>query len=135
MTSASAAIAYVDSSALVKLAVPEAESMTLEVALNEYTGVFTSQIALVEVARATTRAGQPTANADAVLGRFGTVAVDADVIRMARTLEPPALRTLDAIHLASALSLRLDGLTFVAYDERLLQAARAAGLPTSAPGR
>jgi hypothetical protein len=45
MTSASGAIACVDSSALMKLVVPEVESMTLEVALNEYAGVFTSQIA------------------------------------------------------------------------------------------
>lgn len=53
---------------------------------------------------------------------------------MAGALTPPALRSLDAVHLASALSVRdrLDG--FVAYDARLVEAARAHGLPVLTPG-
>ena len=46
---------------------------------------------------------------------------------------PPTLRVIDAIHLASALAIRRELTAFVAYDKRLLAAAKAAGLPTASP--
>jgi len=57
-----------------------------------------------------------------------------DVISRARSLAPPELRALDAIHLASALSLGDDLGVFVAYDHRLLTAAQEAGVATASPG-
>lgn len=59
--------------------------------------------------------------------------IDAAVLARAGALEPPAPRTLDAIHIATALSLGEDLGVFVAYDERLLEAARTHGLPVASP--
>jgi hypothetical protein len=55
------------------------------------------------------------------------------VLDTAATLAPPGLRSVDAIHLASALALRGDLTAFVAYDQRLLAAAGDLGLPTVSP--
>ncbi len=62
------------------------------------------------------------------------LAVDMEIPERAAGLEPPELRTLDAIHPASALSLGSDLLAFVTYDDRQLAAARKAGLPVTSPG-
>jgi hypothetical protein len=58
----------------------------------------------------------------------------ADIINRAAGIRPNTLRSLDAIHLASALAVKQDLTAFVAYDKRLLAAAREAGLPTASPG-
>jgi predicted nucleic acid-binding protein len=69
-----------------------------------------------------------------VLAGLYMLEIDATVRRRAADLRPLALGSLDALHLASALSLEGELGTFVAYDQRLLVAARSAGLPTLAPG-
>jgi uncharacterized protein len=61
------------------------------------------------------------------------VELSAGIADAAAKLEPPSLRTLDAVHLASALSLGDDLGAFVAYDRRLAEAAEAAGIEVLAP--
>jgi predicted nucleic acid-binding protein len=61
--------------------------------------------------------------------------VDDAVLAVAAVLTPPSLRSLDAIHLATALRLGDDLGVFLAYDERLLRAAAAHGLPVAGPGQ
>jgi predicted nucleic acid-binding protein len=74
------------------------------------------------------------ADASAALAEGDVVLLRSDVLAAAAELEPTALRTLDAIHLATALSLGGAFDAFVAYDERLLEAAHAYGLGTASPG-
>jgi len=73
--------------------------------------------------------------ADAVLGAMTLIRVDEPVLRHAGALEPMAMRTLDALHLATALSIGDDPEAFITYDDRLATAARHAGLVVLQPGR
>jgi len=70
-----------------------------------------------------------------VLRRIARVALTAEVLDNSATLPPQALGPAHAIHLASALALKPDLTAFVAYDERLLAAAEAAGLAVASPGQ
>ena len=65
--------------------------------------------------------------------RFATVALDHTVVEVARRLEPSRLRSLDAIHIASALSLGIEDLAFVAYHQLCLEGAARLGLAPSSP--
>ena len=96
----------------------------------------TSELGRVEVLRAARRVdSQVLAEARAVVGDLDLVALDRAVQDVACDVGDPPLRTLDAVHLASALLLG-DGLTaFVAYDRRLADAAQNAGLVVAAPGQ
>lgn len=124
---------YADSSALVKLVLTAPESR----ALGDYfedRRLVTSEIALVEVVRAEKLAGPPASpivSALMLFERIELVAVSRGVLRRAAGLTSQRLRSLDAIHLATALELEPDEL--VAYDQRLLEAAQAAGLRTASP--
>jgi predicted nucleic acid-binding protein len=69
-----------------------------------------------------------------VLDGVALLGVDQDILEKAASLAPKELRTLDAIHIASALSLGTDLLAFVTYDDRQLDAARKARLPLVQPG-
>jgi len=69
-----------------------------------------------------------------ILRELSYVVVDEDLLEEAGRLQPPTLRSLDALHLASALSVRGDLSAFVAYDRRLREAATAAGLVVRTPG-
>jgi len=124
---------YVDTSALTKLLVAEAES----IAMRELAGtpMITSAVTAAELRRAV-RLRSPSLAVDVehVLDRLMTVAVDAHLLRAAGAVGPVELKTLDAIHLATALVVRDEITAFVAYDERLLDAARLAGIPTLSPG-
>ncbi len=94
----------------------------------------TSRIALVEVSRATALANPHEAvrdEVDSLLGTCMLVAVSAQLLRAARNLASGAVRTLDAIHLASALRIEPD--EFLAYDRRLLAAAAEHGLSIASP--
>ncbi len=126
---------YVDASALVKLVAPEAETEPLIEYLGERPSQATSVIGLVEVRRAAARRpGVSAERVEAVLSRIATIALDPGVAGIAGALGPPALRTLDAVHLASAAVLAEDLEALVTYDRRLTEAAKALGLPTAAPG-
>ena len=126
---------YVDSSALVKLVLREPESDALRDYLMAMPDPATSRIAVVEVHRAMGRyvGGPELAAIAAVWDRTVFIELDASVAESAGGIGPPALRSLDAIHLASALALSDDLESFVTYDARLADAARLAGLTVMAP--
>jgi predicted nucleic acid-binding protein len=127
--------AYLDASAIVKLACAEPESAALARFLAPPMEAATSAIAEVEVPRALGRLGFHAGEARAVLGALYVIGVDAAVRTRAATLAPLALRTLDAIHLATALELGATGLQVVTYDDRFARAARSMGLTVVTPGR
>jgi predicted nucleic acid-binding protein len=126
---------YADASALVKLVLRERESDALRSYLLTRSDPATSRISVVEVARAMTRAeGSPQDEAVAALWeRTLFVEVDASLADSAARLEPPTLRSLDAIHLASARALADELEAFVTYDARQAEAARAVGLEVISP--
>jgi predicted nucleic acid-binding protein len=125
---------YLDSSAIVKLVVPEAETLALRELLRSWPERVSSVIAAVEVWRAARRVGPAAARrVDGVVSRIGLIELDDDVIQRASKLKPPELRTLDAIHLATALSLGDDLGALCSYDARLTSAAGALGLQMFAP--
>lgn len=129
-------VLYLDSSAIVKLVVGESESDALR-AFVDGAQLVTSEIALTEVPRAAhlrTGAAEALDLADAVLRRFDMIELDEELQRTAARLPPRELRTLDAIHLVSALSIEQRLHALVAYDRRLAQAAQEAGLPVEMPG-
>ncbi len=134
MTAAGAV--YLDSSAVVKLIVDETGSGDLAAYLAGRPVCITSRISEVEVRRAVARSGGSVdpERVDGVLGALITRELDASLASAAGRLAPPALRSLDAIHLATALDLVLDLEAFVTYDARLAEAAAAAGMATVSPG-
>ena len=126
--------AYLDSSALVKLAMDEGESHALRRALEGSPRRVSSRISVVEVLRAVRRQ-DPTAEplARGVLTRVGLMAVSDRVLVAAGQLDPPALRSMDAIHLASALRLGSALTVFFSYDAHQLEAAARLGLLVESP--
>lgn len=127
--------AYFDSSAIAKLLREEPESLALVDFLEEPMEATTSALSEVEVARALMRSGiTPDEVADA-LRAFIVISIDEPIRARAAALAPPAIRSLDAIHLATALAVGADGLHLVTYDDRLADAARAHGVTVVQPGR
>lgn len=127
---------YFDSSALMKLVRAEEETAPLEEWLRTQAGVpvITSELGRVEVLRAARRVGgEALTEAQAVIDDVDLVPLDQRVRDLACDIGEPLLRTLEAIHLASAVLLRDELTAFVTYDHRLAAAARTAGLPTTAP--
>jgi predicted nucleic acid-binding protein len=134
------ALFYLDTSALVKLVREEQESDALSLFL-EGADLISSELTLAELPRAIRRAvaDDPELSLDALIEQAGevldalaSVPVDQATLAAAGGLPEPALRTLDAIHVATALALRpIDA--FVTYDERQSAAARLAGLRTVTP--
>jgi len=128
-------LVYLDSSALVKLVVAEPETTALMTFLTHWPDRVTSSLARVELLRALKRAAASATirqRATRVLARLALVNIDEPVLALAARLGPPELRTLDAIHLATARS--LDGIAgIVTYDVRLARAAARARIKTWAP--
>ena len=135
------ALFYVDSSALVKLIRDEPDSDQLRAFLVD-ADLVSSELVLTEAPRAIRRAAalEPRLDLDGLMARAGELIdavallpLDRALLLAAGALAEPALRALDAIHIASAADLApLDG--FVTYDERQAAAARLAGMRTFAPG-
>lgn len=128
---------YLDSSALVKLVLPETESAALLESLAAWPACVSSELARVEVVRAARRATiDPTVEqrAGEVLAGLHLLKIDDDILDRAARLEPRMLRSLDAIHLASALSLGEDLGAIAIYDNGFATAAAALGLKVLAPG-
>lgn len=126
---------YVDSSALVKLVIEEPESAALERHLEDGPVLATSRIALVEVPRATAvanPAAEVQEETERLLASCMLIDVTDSLLRAAAGFASSSVRTLDAIHLASAL--RIDPDELVAYDQRLVQAAAERGLAIASPG-
>lgn len=130
-----AGLAYLDASAIVKLVVEEAESATLRAALRDLPRRVTSALALVEVQLAAARRvpAPPPERVRTVLAGLALIPVDQPVLERAAGMGEYRLRALDAIHLATAQSLGDDLEVFIAYDQRLLAAAEAAGLSIEEP--
>ncbi len=129
-------LVYLDSSALVKLVVREAESPALLGLLREHRERASSVLALTEVPRALRRAGfgaLERRRAHAVLEAIALVDADRRILSAAASLDPPVLRALDAIHLATAQALGDELAALVTYDRRLFQAARHASFRVLAP--
>lgn len=129
-------VVYLDSSALVKLVVTEPESSALMEFLRSQSDRVSSAVVLAEVPRALRRAGfgaSERRRSREVLARIALVDVDRRILVAAAALDPPALRTLDAIHLATALAVREDLATIVTYDTRLAAAAERVHLEVSVP--
>jgi predicted nucleic acid-binding protein len=133
-------VIYLDTSALVKLVRVERESTELADWLDERTELrwITSTLAEVELPRALIRAGQLAALAavPAVLARLDRFEMDSVVRATAAAFQDPSLRSLDAIHLATAdVAASVATLAaFVTYNRRLSDAARVLNMPTVAPG-
>lgn len=135
------ALFYADASALVKLVREEPESDALRVFLAD-ADIVSSELVLTEVPRAIRRAAarDPRLTLDVLIARAGEtldevalMPLDRALLLAAGALAEPALRALDAIHVAAAIDLSpLDA--FVSYDERQAAAARLAGLRTMSPG-
>jgi uncharacterized protein len=131
-------VIYLDSCALVKLVSPAPETAALERYLREHADQRHVASALVrtEVRRALRRAdatARQLATADKLLAAVITIGIGDDLLDAAGRLTDAGLRSLDAIHLATAQSLGAALTAFVTYDRRLLAAAGRAGLPTTAP--
>ena len=132
---------YLDSAAVIKMLRREEETPDLIGWLNDRSGtaLVSSVLVEVEVPRALRRAApQALVGVPSVLGRLYRVEIDATVRATAGAYVEPTLRSLDAIHLATAEVLARQSATefiaFVTYDRRLLAAAKAVGLPVASPG-
>ncbi len=125
---------YLDSSAIVKLVVRETESTALRRFLRTHPVRVSSALARIEVLRAVRGHGEAARErARDVLKRLVLLAIDDRVIEQAAGLDGRVLRSLDAIHGASALQLGDEIVALVTYDERMQDAARAMGIPMESP--
>lgn len=128
---------YLDSFALFKLVVEEDESQALDDWLAERpdASLVSSRLATVEVLRACRRADESLLPAGrSLLATLDLVPLSGRLLDEAADLTDPLLRSLDALHLASALSLQPDLTAFVTYDLRLTAASEAVGLFPLRPG-
>ncbi len=126
-------VAYIDASALVKLVVPESESVQMLRWYVEADRVVTSRVGVVETRRAAARHRHDPDGLRSLLASVEVVELDQRVADRAASVGPMLLHALDAIHLAAALELGDILGAFVTYDDRLAEAARAVGLPVVRP--
>ena len=125
---------YLDSSALAKLVLSEPESPAMTEYLIAVDEMISSRIGEIEFLRAVTRNASAREDlASDVLDRLVYRELSKEVATLASRLGPPTLRTLDAIHLATASELATELDAFVTYDARLAQAAELHGLRVASP--
>jgi predicted nucleic acid-binding protein len=132
---------YVDSSALLKRGFTEPESDALEEALLHHVEagdlLLSSSLAMIEVSRALRREladqdpGLVTDLNDDIVSGVMERPITADVVSLARRIGPTTLRSLDAIHLATAIL--IDAAVLLTYDARLAAAGRASGIAVASP--
>lgn len=126
--------AYLDTSALVKLCWPEPESEALHGYLREWPLRVSAVLLCTEALRAAQR--QPAVRVEQMqrlLERMPMIEVDRALFRQAGLLGPSTMRSLDAVHIAAAMSLGPDLGVVVTYDERMAGAASLFGLPVASP--
>jgi len=132
--SAEQRVTYIDSSAIVKLVIAEPESKGLRRYISRRQPLVTTALARTEVARALLPIDpEAVARGEEALRRIQLLRVNDRVLRAAGRIEPAELRSLDAIHLASAGVLGPAVRQIVTYDERMADAAHAAGFTVAAP--
>jgi predicted nucleic acid-binding protein len=132
---------YMDSSALIKRVITEEESEALADFLDEHYQradlLASSSLAWVEVSRAVlARAKSPAAAGQLIEGAMSGIdeqSMTDEVVSVARRIEPLILRSLDALHLATAVLIDAD--LVVTYDDRLADACRRNALAVASPGR
>jgi predicted nucleic acid-binding protein len=122
---------YLDSSAIIKLAVIEPETKKLKTFLGD-TPFASTEIAQVEVSRTLRRLDVDPSRGVEILRGMYFLQFNNSVAKIAALLDAKKLAALDAIHIATALSNDLT--TFVTYDKRQAEAARASGLIVMTPG-
>jgi uncharacterized protein len=126
---------YLDTSAALKLVLPEAETEALELWIAERAGIprVSSRLLRIELLRSVARnAPHRMTRANVVLSGVALVSID-EVTSTAEVIGDQTLRSLDAIHLATAHEIRAELSAFVCYDERLCDSAQALGLPVESP--
>lgn len=127
---------YLDMSAAAKLVHPEAETPALAAFLTERIAdpLVSSALLYPELVRAVSRhRPELAARAVALVQRVMTVPPANDIVASAATIGSPSLRTLDALHLATAAAIGSELRAFVTYDKRLADAAAGIGLAVAAP--
>lgn len=125
---------YVDSSAAVKIVIAEVESNALVRWLRPDASLVSSALLRTELLLAVRREDPDRVeHARAALKRFDLHAIDANVLETAGLAVPAHIRSLDAIHLATALRLADELEAIVTYDRRMIEGARALGLPVASP--
>ena len=130
------AATYLDSSAIVKLAVREPESDALRRHLRRRRPLVSSALARAEVLRSLLPAGEEAIAAGRrVLASLDLVRVNDRVLELAGSMLPIELRSLDALHLATAQRLGSELGGVVTYDQRMAEAARKLGHRVFAPGQ
>jgi uncharacterized protein len=125
---------YLDSSALVKLAVREPESVALRRYLRRRRPLIASALVRTEVTRALLPLGaEAVQRGQHVLARIDLVRINDRVLDAAGAMLPAELRSLEAIHLATAQQLGADLARIVTYDDRMAMAADQLGLAVARP--
>lgn len=128
--------AYLDASALIKLVVEEPESRALRQYLDSLRGdtLFTAALTRTELIRAARRIDPHAVTvARRLLGGLATVSLTTAILDAAANLEPPLLRSLDAIHLAAAQCAGSDLRAVLTYDARMSDGAKSLAIPVVAP--
>ena len=131
----SSEVAYLDTSAAVKLLMTERESPALRKWLRGRPERASAALLRVELVRVVRRAGLPRLISEArkLLAGVHLIRLDDALLDRAADLDPTEIRSLDSIHLAAAASLGDDLAAIVSYDDRLLAAATSLGLPIATP--
>lgn len=127
---------YLDTSALVKLVFEEDESAALAEWITQRAELpkISSELSTIELLRTCRRIDEGAiGSATSLLAGLDLLAIDRSIVEQASTVTPNELRSLDAIHLASALSVNAHLTAFVAYDSRLCSAALHAGIRVESP--
>jgi predicted nucleic acid-binding protein len=126
---------YLDTSAALKLVIAEPETTELELWIAQRAGVprVSSRLLRIELLRAVwRRAPRRVQRAHAILSAVALLSLD-EAAPMAEATGDPLVRSLDAIHLATAFGIRTDLTAFVCYDKRLCASAHALGIPVESP--
>ena len=129
-------LVYLDSSALVKLVISERESADLTGYLAAQPLRASCALARVEVSRAARlQSDDAMGRAREILSDTYLIALESDILTLAADLVSASLRSLDAIHLAAAISIRARLSALVTYDRQMARAAADLGLRVDSPGR
>ncbi len=124
---------YVDTSSVLKLLVDETHSTAMREWFAGHEAVWSSQLLRTEALRAARRLGVTDEAVEEVLAGISLILPSAATFGVAGGLEPQSLRSLDALHLATALELGGDLEGLVAYDRNMIDGARAASVPVLSP--
>ena len=124
---------YLDTSAFLKLIVAEPQTEALRAWVAEHRSIWSSQLLATEAMRAATRLGVDPAVVAEALDAVSLVLPAPATFKVAGRLAPAGLRTLDALHLATALEIGDDLEGVVTYDQRMTEGADAASMPVVAP--